>query len=259
MKAGKIPADAVDQMDDLEKFKSALKKSDRIVGFTGAGISTESGIPDYRSQGGIWEKFQPVYLDEFISDPGKQLLYWQRKKALWEGIKAAGLSKTHIFFKELYDNGKLLGLITQNIDGLHQKSGLPRDVIVNLHGTNLEVICLDCGDITPAPETLDNLNLDNGVPLCLKCGGLLKPNTISFGQSLIPEDLKCAEELSLSCDLMIAAGSTLLVQPAASFPLIAKNNGALLAIITQSATPLDNYADFVFHEKLGDFIDKLSD
>ena len=245
-------------MDDIDKFKSALKESNRIVGFTGAGISTESGIPDYRSQGGIWEKFQPVYLDEFISDESKRLLYWQRKKSLWQGIRDARLSKTHIFFKELYDNGKLLGLITQNIDGLHEKSGLSRDVIINIHGTNLEVICLECKDITPAHETLDDLNLDNGAPLCTKCAGLLKPNTISFGQNLIQEDLKRAEELALSCDLMIAAGSTLVVQPAASFPLIAKKNGAILAIITQSDTPLDNNADFVFHEKLGDFIDSLA-
>jgi NAD-dependent deacetylase len=245
-------------MDDIDKFKSALKKSNRIVGFTGAGISTESGIPDYRSQGGIWDKFQPVYLDEFISDESKRLLYWQRKKSLWQGIRDARLSKTHIFFKELYDNGKLLGLITQNIDGLHEKSGLSGDVIINIHGTNLEVICLECKDITPAHETLDDLNLDNGAPLCTKCAGLLKPNTISFGQNLIQEDLKRAEELALSCDLMIAAGSTLVVQPAASFPLIAKKNGAILAIITLSDTPLDNNADFVFHEKLGDFIDRLA-
>jgi len=245
-------------MFKIKEFKSVLKKSKRIVGFTGAGISTESGIPDYRSQGGIWEKFEPVYIDEFISDESKRLLYWQRKKALWQGIKNAKLSKTHIFFKELYDNGNLLGLITQNIDGLHEKSGLPKDVIVNLHGSNLEVACLNCRDITPAVETLNDLKLDNGTPLCSKCGGLLKPNTISFGQSLIPEDLKRAEELALSCDLMIAAGSTLVVQPAASFPLIAKTSGATLAIITQSDTPLDKDADFVFHEKLGGFIDILA-
>ena len=245
-------------MDNIEEFKSVLKKSTRIVGFTGAGISTESGIPDYRSQGGIWEKFQPVYLDEFIADKSKRLLYWQRKKALWQGIRDADLSRTHLFFKELYNNSKLLGLITQNIDGLHEKSGLPGDIIVNLHGTNLEIICLKCKNITPARETLDELNLDNGPPLCLKCGGLLKPNTISFGQNLNPNDLRRAENLALSCDLMIAAGSTLVVQPAATFPLIAKKSGAVLAIITQSDTPLDSYADFVFHDKLGEFIDTLS-
>lgn len=245
-------------MDRIKKFKSILEKSKRIVGFTGAGISTESGIPDYRSQGGIWEKFQPVYLDEFISDESKRILYWQRKKALWKGIKEAQPSKTHYFFKDLYDNGKLLGLITQNIDGLHEKSGLPNHAIVNLHGTNLEVICLDCNNITPAYETLDDLDLEDGLPLCSKCGGLLKPNTISFGQNLRPEDLERAQDLSLSCDLMIAAGTTLVVQPAASFPIVATNNGAALAIITQSDTPLDDMADFVFHEKLGDFLEHLS-
>lgn len=244
-------------MKTLEHFRSALTKSHKIVGFTGAGISTESGIPDYRSQDGIWEKFKPVYLDEFLTDEKKRLLYWQRKKALWQGIKNAMPNKTHMFFKKLYDQGRLAGVITQNIDGLHEKSGLPQDIIVNLHGTNLEIICLQCGDITPADETLEELNLDNGVPLCSICGGLLKPNTISFGQSLVADDLHRAEKLALSCDLLLAAGSTLLVQPAASFPAIAKNNGATLAIITQSETSLDQDADYVFHERLDTFIDKL--
>jgi len=244
-------------MDGLEQFKGILKQSNRIVGFTGAGVSTESGIPDYRSQGGIWDQFKPVYLDEFLADERKRLLYWQRKKALWKGLRDARVGKAHLFFKALYDHGKLLGLITQNIDGLHEKSGLPPERIVNLHGNNLEVICLECGDTTPAHETLDDLNLDRGVPLCSRCGGLLKPNTISFGQSLVPENLKRAEELSVSCDMMIAAGSTLLVQPAASFPVMAKQHGAVLAIITQSETPLDPMADFVFHEKLGAFVERL--
>ena len=245
-------------MDDIERFRAVLDKSTRVVGFTGAGISTESGIPDYRSQGGIWDKFQPVYLDEFLVEESKRLLYWQRKKDLWQGIRDASAGKTHVFFKELYDKNKLFGLITQNIDGLHEKSGLPRYVLVNIHGTNLEVICLECHDITPAHETLDGLDLDNGAPLCGKCGGLLKPNTISFGQNLVPEDLERAQSLALSCDMMIAAGSTLVVQPAAAFPFLAKQNGAALAIITQSDTPLDDIADFVFHEKLGDFIERLA-
>ena len=117
-------------MDDIGRFRAALDKSKRIVGFTGAGISTESGIPDYRSQGGIWDKFQPVYLDEFLADESKRLLYWQRKKALWQGIRDARVSKTHVFFKELHEKNKLLGLITQNIDGLHEKSGIPGDVLI---------------------------------------------------------------------------------------------------------------------------------
>ena len=122
-----------DSNNQIETFKSAISKSERIVGFTGAGISTESGIPDYRSKGGIWDKFQPVYFKEFISDEGKRILYWQRKQELWKDLSNALPNKGHLFFKHLYDEGKLVGLITQNIDGLHEKSGLPKEIIVNLH------------------------------------------------------------------------------------------------------------------------------
>lgn len=243
---------------NIKEFSLVLEESKKIVGFTGAGISTESGIPDYRSKGGIWEKFQPVYFEEFVADEAKRLLYWERKIELWDGIKDAKPNQGHLFFKTLSDKNKLLGLITQNIDGLHEKSRLPAEVIVNLHGTSLEIICLDCQNITPAEDVFNSLNLKEGTPLCEKCGGLLKPNTISFGQSLRQADIKRAEGLVKACDLMIAAGSTLLVQPAATFPLLAKRAGARLAIITLSETPLDAYADFVFQEKLSDFTDKLT-
>ena len=245
-------------MDEhINAFETAIDKSRRIVGFTGAGISTESDIPDYRSKGGVWDKFQPVYFDEFLSDEKKRILYWQRKRELWESISRAAPNSGHMFFKNLYDRHKLVGLITQNIDGLHEKSGLPDVIIVNLHGTNLEIVCLKCEFTIPSEEVFDNLNLENGVPLCEKCGGLLKPNTISFGQQLREEDLDKAHALSASCDLMIVVGSTLVVQPAASLPLIAKQSGALLAIISLSETPLDNDADFVFHKKMGDFLNLI--
>lgn len=246
-----------DTDEQIKAFKSVIDKSKKVVGFTGAGISTESDIPDYRSKGGIWDRFKPVYFDEFLSDEKKRLLYWQRKQELWESIRNAVPNTGHMFFKHLYDKRKLIGLVTQNIDGLHEKSGLPKDIMVNLHGTNLEVICLECGLIVPSEEVFDNLNLQQGVPVCSKCGGLLKPNTISFGQRLREEDMDKANTLSLSCDLMIVVGSTLIVQPAASFPLIAKRNGSVLAIISLSETPLDNDADFVFHQKTGDFLSRI--
>lgn len=239
-------------------FKSTIDKSSKIVGFTGAGISTESGIPDYRSKGGIWEQFQPVYFDEFISDESKRLLYWQRKQEQWGGISFAKPNPGHMFFKELYDSGKLAGLITQNIDGLHEKSGISRDIIINLHGSTLEVICLKCGFIISSEEIFSDLDLDAGVPLCPECGGLLKPNTISFGQQLNAEDIRKAGDLVIDCDLMIVMGSTLVVQPAASFPVAAKQNGAALAIINLSETPLDNLADFTFHMKIGEFVNLYS-
>lgn len=128
--------------EQIRKLKSIVKRSKKIVGFTGAGISTESGIADYRSKGGIWERFKPVYFDEFLQDEEKRLLYWKRKQEMWNSVKSAKPNQGHMFFKNLYDQNKLLGVITQNIDGLHEKSSLFSDFIVNLHGSTLEVICL---------------------------------------------------------------------------------------------------------------------
>ena len=147
-------------------------------------------------------------------------------------------------------------MVTQNIDGLHEKSGLPPEKIVNLHGSTLEIACLGCGAVDDAAPLMAELDPERP-PLCGSCGGLLKPNTISFGQQLVQADLHRAERMVRGCDLLIAAGSTLQVQPAASYPLLAKEAGATLVIITLSETPLDRYADFVFNEKLGDFLARL--
>lgn len=241
------------------QFQEMLESSSRIVGFTGAGVSTESGIADYRSQGGIWEKFQPVYLDEFIADEEKRRLEWSRKQALWASLKPARPGPAHRFFYHLHKTGRLSGLITQNIDGLHEKSGIPADRIVNLHGTGLEIICLDCGDTQPADGFMDRLDISAPSPVCERCGGLLKSNTISFGQSLNGEDLSRAEQLACNCDLFIAAGSTLVVQPAATYPLMAQQSGATLVIITLSDTPLDHLADLVINRPLGDFLSGFID
>ncbi len=243
-------------MTGLPRFRELLADSTSIVGFTGAGISTEAGISDYRSQGGIWEKFTPVYFSEFIDDHDKRVLYWRRKHALWGSIRKAQPTAAHRFFMDLYRKSRLAGVITQNIDGLHEKSGLPPDKIVNLHGSSLQIVCLGCGAIGDAEEVMASLD-PLSPPLCDLCGGLLKPNTISFGQQLVVEDLARAEYLSRSCDLMIAAGSTLLVHPAATFPLLAKESGARLVIITLSETPLDHCADLVIHERLGVFLKDL--
>jgi len=243
---------------ELVRFKQQLERSSVIVGFTGAGISTEAGISDYRSQGGIWEKFKPVYLQEFIDDPDKRTLYWRRKCALWESIRKGQPTAAHHWFFDLHRQGKLSSVITQNIDGLHEKSGLPPEKIINLHGSTLEIICLDCGAVGPAEPLMSELDPADP-PRCSICTGLLKPNTISFGQQLVEADLLQAERLVRGCDLMIAAGSTLQVQPAASFPLLAKESGAVLAIITLSETPLDQHADFVFNENLGAFLKELEE
>lgn len=228
--------------------------AERIVGFTGAGVSTDSGIPDYRSQGGIWDRFRPVYFDEFREDEEKRLLYWRRKFEMWPAIENAEPGPGHRFFADLYRKGKLSGLITQNIDGLHEKSGLPPEIIVNLHGTAIRTACLDCGAKIDSAEVYENYDLADGAPTCRNCGGLLKPATISFGQSLDPRELEHAESLSRSCDLMIAMGSTLVVYPAATFPALAKNSGAKLIIVTLSETPLDGDADLAIHRPIGDVV-----
>lgn len=244
-------------MTSKDHFRNLLENSTKIVGFTGAGVSTESGIADYRSQEGIWDQFQPVYLDEFIHDNGKRLLYWQRKLAMWQALETASPGPAHKFFTKLFKKGQLKGLITQNIDGLHEKSGIPSNILVNLHGTSLEIICLGCEDSQPAEGFMDSLDLNKGAPLCKKCNGLLKPNTISFGQNLRDNDIKTAEQLARTCDLIIVAGSTLVVQPAASLPLLAKQHGAKLVIITLSKTPLDSDSDLTINETLGDFLQEF--
>ena len=241
----------------MKQFAECLKNSTRIVGFTGAGISTESGIADYRSKGGIWERFQPVYFNEFLSDPAKRKIYWQRKREMWPSIRDARPNRGHLFFKSIFDEGNLLGLITQNIDGLHEKSGVPAEYIVNIHGNSLETVCLSCGVLIPTEEIDRITDFETEVPLCKECGGLLKPNTISFGQDLRTNDIDRAEKLCGSCDLMIVVGSTLLVYPAAGFPAEAQRNGAPLAIVTLSETPYDNSADFVFNMRVSDFLDEL--
>lgn len=238
-------------MNPVNQLKHYIEKSQAIVVFTGAGISTESGISDYRSQGGVWERFQPVTIQEFTADPGKRKLYWQRKLALYEQNKDARPNPGHAAIVELEKQGKLLALITQNIDGLHQQAGLCSDKILEIHGTNQEVICLTCQEIWPWQHAYERLQNGEDAPLCEKCGGLLKPNTISFGQNLNPAVLNQSFAYAADCDLMLVLGSSLVVEPAASIPRVAKENGAWLAIITQSQTPLDRVADLKMEDSIG--------
>jgi len=242
------------EQEKLPRLCAILRRANRIVGFTGAGISTDSGIPDYRSQGGIWSRFQPVYFQEFLASREKRLLYWQRKRELWQGLGAAHPNQGHLFFKHLHDQGKLLGLITQNIDGLHERSGLPKAKLINLHGNTLETLCLGCGRVTPTQQVFDTYDVSVQEPRCAVCKGLLKPNTVSFGQPLDQANLQKAYEWSLTCDCMIVMGSTLSVQPAAAFPLVARQHDRTLVIINLSRTELDELADLVFHLRISEFV-----
>jgi NAD-dependent deacetylase len=243
---------------EVVAFRRRLEDSTRIVVFTGAGISTDSGIPDYRSQGGIWERFRPVYFDEFIESEEKRLLYWHRKQELWPALVAAEPNEAHHLVRRLYDEGRLLGVITQNIDGLHERSGIPASAIVNIHGNTRETVCLGCGALLPTDAALELLGKQESAPRCPDCGGLLKPNTISFGQALDETVLRRAVDLSEKCDTMLVLGSTLVVQPAATLPATAKESGAWLGIVTLSETPLDDSADAVLRMPLRDFAHSMA-
>jgi len=224
----------------------------RILVFTGAGISTESGVSDYRSKGGIWERFQPVTIQEFLADEDKRKLYWVRKKELYGEMCDAKPNSGHLAIANLAERGKVLGVITQNIDGLHHMAGNSPETILELHGTNRETICLDCGELLPWQEAYERLQQGEETPRCLKCNGLLKPNTISFGQALDPKVLNKAFKWVEECDLLIACGSTLIVEPAASMPRLAKERGARLVIVNLTETPLDRFADLIIHAPIGE-------
>lgn len=266
----------VQQTRDLT---AAIVAAQRIVVFTGAGISTGAGIPDYRGTGGQYSRFQPVYYDEFLGSPEKQREYWLHKASVWPAMRAARPGPAHRLCTVLAARGTLNGVITQNVDGLHEKAGISGESIVNLHGSNLEVECISCGRRIPAGEVLDPMSrrygYDDGdgggtatgdetpsgdggapgggsgaadeaftAPRCTVCDGLLKPATIMFGQSLRTADLLRAEEILDGCDLFLAMGSTLTVQPAASLPAMAQHRGAELAIVTRGSTPQDASSNY---------------
>ena len=242
---------------NVKRLRSLLDDARRIVGFTGAGLSTESGIPDYRSAGGLWTTYEPVFFRDFLASAQARRRYWERTLAQWPAIRDARPNSGHEFLARLARQGRLVGLITQNIDGLHEISGIPGEILVNLHGTARETLCLSCGARFASEEIAATADLARGIPACPRCGGLLKPATVSFGQALAPGDLARAARMAGGCDLMLVVGSTLLVSPAAELPLVAKRAGAKLAIVTLSATPLDAEADLVLNVRIGELVEAL--
>lgn len=220
------------------------------VVFTGAGISTESGISDYRSKGGIWDKYQPVYFDEFMSSKDARIEYWRRKGELYDELVRAKPNPAHRALFSLYEMGLLEAVITQNIDGLHQESGIPDDSVIELHGNNRRVRCMTCGKISSIHEAQKRVEAGDLAPEC-ECGGYLKPDTISFGQAMPVRKTERAAELSHACDFFMVVGSTLLVQPAAHMPYYAKQSGAFLAIVNLSETPCDHICDVLIRGKAG--------
>ncbi|HEY4342862.1 MAG TPA: Sir2 family NAD-dependent protein deacetylase [Parvibaculum sp.] len=233
------------------EFKREIERAARVVVFTGAGISTESGIPDFRSPGGIWTKMSPIDFDEFLRSPEMRREAWRRKFEIDKTIVAAEPNKGHMAVAKLVDTGKVTHVITQNIDNLHQNSGVPAARIIELHGNGTYAKCLDCGLRHELDEVRALYDASDGAPACKSCGGIVKSATISFGQSMPEEEMRRAEEATLACDLFLAIGSSLQVYPAAGFPIVAKRNGAKLVILNREPTGLDEIADLVIHDEIG--------
>jgi NAD-dependent deacetylase len=242
---------------NLEQFAARMKSAEAIVFFTGAGISTESGVPDFRSPGGVWTKYQPVLFQDFLASESARVQHWQLKKATYELFKTVEPNISHYSICQYEQRGRMLGLITQNIDGLHKIAGTSEEKLVELHGTDRLVTCLKCAKRYQPVDVYENLGETFVAPTCSDCGGFLKSANVSFGQSMPVEAMRRAQAWSEQADVFIVLGSSLQVQPAASFPVIAKRSGALLAIVNRDPTPLDEIADFVHNGSIGDFFRQL--
>lgn len=236
-----------------EKTADLILKSHRLVIFTGAGISTESGIPDFRSPGGIWDRFDPddFYIDKFLSNPNSRRLQWQIFRDGLLSDKAVP-NAAHVAITELHRLGMLDCVITQNIDNLHQKAGVPDDIVFELHGNMRWAICLDCARRYPFEEIRSRLDTGEEIPDCPVCRGMLKPDIVMFGEQLPYEVLQEAGNRARAADLFIVIGSTLVVYPAAYMPVYAVQSGASLIIINLSDTPMDRQASVIIRAKAGD-------
>lgn len=244
------------QDEQLQQVARKIKTSRHLTVFTGAGISTESGIPDYRSQGGIWDKFRPVYFDEFMASREARIKYWDQRLDMEKSLCKATPNKGHKAIARLHELGLLKTVITQNIDGLHQESGIPDDCIIELHGNTRRIRCMSCRKLMSWKAAKALIDKGDKAPEC-ECGGFLKPDTISFGQAMPVEETKRAALLSAKSDVFIVIGSTLLVQPASLMPEYAKNAGAFLVIINLSETPYDAVCDVLIRGKAGEALTRI--
>jgi NAD-dependent deacetylase len=244
-------------MDSDETEVAALARligaASRAVVFTGAGISTESGIPDFRSPGGIWTQMAPIYFDDFLASEAARIETWRRRFAMQDMFGQALPNRGHRAVDALVRRGKVGAVITQNIDGLHQESGIPTDKVIELHGNTTYAACLDCHTRHELADIRATFEREPAkAPRCRRCKGFVKTATISFGQAMPYEAMRRAEEATLAADLFIVLGSSLVVYPAAGFPEMAKRNGAGLAIVNREPTGLDRIADLVIHHSIGD-------
>ena len=230
---------------EVEAARAVLGNAKKVVVLTGAGISTDSGIPDFRGPEGLWTKNpeaeKTATLSSYVADPELRQRNWQRlaEGSMWEGKQP---NPGHRALVDLERQGKLLTLITQNVDGLHRAAGTSEELLVEIHGTTSKVRCLDCGDTAPMERALDRVRAGEADPPCRLCGGILKSATISFGQNLVMDDLHRSEQAAMACDAMLAVGSTLTVYPIANVVPIAHQASAQLVIVNADPTPFDGLA-----------------
>jgi NAD-dependent deacetylase len=237
---------------DIAELARLIAAARRAVVFTGAGISTESGIPDFRSPGGIWTKYKPIDFEDFIASEEARREAWRRKFATDGTIREAKPNRGHRAVAALVRRGKVASVITQNIDGLHQASGVPEQRVIELHGNTTYAHCLDCKRRYEIEALRLAFEQDEMPPRCNSCNGLVKTATISFGQAMPEAAMQRAQVETLAADLFIVAGSSLVVYPAAGFPELAKRNGAVLVIVNRDPTGLDEFADFVLNRSIGE-------
>lgn len=238
-------------MHSANDLYELLALARRVVVFTGAGISTESGIPDFRSPGGVWSKMQPIYFQDFVAKESARREAWTRVFNGAAGWTGKAPNAGHYAVARLIASGKATAVITQNVDNLHQASGVPPDQVIELHGNASYATCLACG-LRHELEELRPIFVERGqIPTCRSCGDLVKTATISFGQQMPEEPMTRAAEETFLCDLFLVLGSSLAVSPASRFPIVARSNGSLLAIVNREETPADGIADVVVHDEIG--------
>jgi len=234
-----------------DALSALLAAAQRVAIFTGAGISTESGVPDFRSPGGIWTRLAPIDFKDFLRSEDLRREAWRRKIEIDRDMQVAEPNRGHRAVAALLAQGKARAVITQNIDGLHQRSGIAEQAVIELHGNGTYARCLDCGLRHELAPLVDAFTREDRLPECVDCGGIVKSATVSFGQAMPPAAMQRAQAEALACDLCLVLGSSLLVYPAAGIPRMARRNGARLVIINREPTDQDRLADLVLRTDLG--------
>jgi NAD-dependent protein deacetylase/lipoamidase len=240
----------------LERARALVAECSSAAAFTGAGVSTASGVPDFRSPGGIWSRYKPVPFQDFVLDPEARRRYWLYKKETYQDFADARPNAAHHALARMESAGRLRAVVTQNIDGLHQEAGSER--VLELHGTNRRVVCIRCAASWPAAEIQARLLEGCDVPTCDRCGGILKTATVSFGQALPADVLEAAFDVATSVEVLLVLGSSLVVHPAAAIPVAAANAGARLVIVNREPTPLDSLAEVVLRAPLEEVVPALA-